>query len=67
MTAKPTQPSSLARARALLQPSAAELKKAASILAKERGSKGGKSKSKAKVEAVRLNIQIARAKRWAKK
>lgn len=67
MTSRSIQPSSLAKARALLQPSAAELKKAASILAKERGSKGGKSKSKAKVEAVRRNIQKARAHRWANK
>lgn len=63
----PIKPSGMAQARALLQPSATELKKASIILAKERGAKGGKSRSKAKIEAVRKNIQIARAKRWAKK
>lgn len=66
MTAK-HQPSGMAQARALLQPSATDIKRAKAILSKINGAKGGKSKSKAKVEAVRRNIQIARAKRWAKK
>lgn len=58
---KKQKPSGMAIARALLQPSAAELKRAASILAKINGAKGGKSKSPKKIAAVIANAKKARA------
>lgn len=66
MTAK-YKPTGLARARALLQPSEADVKRAFAIVAKINGAKGGKSKSKKKTDAVRASLKKARAKRWAKK
>lgn len=67
MTAKKTKPSALAKARAILQPSPAELKRAFTLVAKINGAKGGKSRSKKKTDAVRASIKKAQAKRWGKK
>lgn len=61
MTANKPKPSGLSKARALLQPSAEELKRAASILAKINGAKGGKSRSPKKLAAAIANAKKARA------